>query len=156
MLSGQWTANPPLEVDSWPTEGHALSFPGWRLSPRNLRFPSTFFLSRWLLKLNLLMALFPGWETVLEDVSQQSPKVRPIVSPVVPGGKGANPVLQVRWPCVLPPPLQGVLLLGGRRLNHSNGVASAGYRTRRYFMAGSPTSLDGPFLNEATRGSFPR
>ena len=46
-----------------------------------------FFLSRGLLKLNPLMALFPGWVTVLEDVSQQSPKVSPIVSPWCPAEK---------------------------------------------------------------------
>jgi hypothetical protein len=55
--------------------------------PPALTNPFYFFLSRGLLKLNPLMVLFPGWVTVLEDVSQQSPKVRPIVFPVVPGGK---------------------------------------------------------------------
>ena len=55
---------------------------------------------------------FPGWVTVLEDVSQQSPKVSLIVSPVVPGGKGANPELRVEV-AVFPTHFQGVLLLGG-------------------------------------------
>jgi len=53
---------------------------------------------------------FPGWVTVLEDVSQQSPKVSLIISPVVPGGKDANPVLQVEV-AAYPTHFQGVLLL---------------------------------------------
>ena len=55
---------------------------------------------------------FPGWVAVLEDVSQQPSKVNPIVYPVVPGGKAANPVLQVEV-AVCPTPFQGVLLLCG-------------------------------------------
>jgi len=76
-----------------------------------LTIPSTF-LSRGLLKLNPLLALFLGWVTVLQHGSQQSSQVSLIVSPVVPGGKGANPELQVEV-AVFPTHFQGVLLLGG-------------------------------------------
>ena len=53
---------------------------------------------------------FPDWLTLLERVSQQSPKVRLFVSPVVPGGKDANPVLQVEV-AAYPTHFQGVLFL---------------------------------------------